>query len=115
MVFVFILCVFPCETIVRLSCVLYLLTVEKAESSFGASPAGVEYIRAVSLCSPLFRFVFLYSVSFCVSSCVPFCVPLMRLALRSARRFVLRFLSLVSPLRLVISFRFPCLPVGDSV
>ena len=62
--------------------------VEKAESSFGASPAGVNYIRAVSLCSPLFRFVFLYSVSLCVSSCVPF----MRLAHR-----------------LVIASRFHCL------
>lgn len=31
---------------------------EKAESSFGASPAGVEYIRAVSLCSPLISFRF---------------------------------------------------------
>lgn len=67
----------------RLSCVLYLLTVEKAESSFGVSPAGVEYIRTVSLCSPLFRFVFLYSVSLCVSLCVPFCVSFVRLALRA--------------------------------
>lgn len=102
MVFVFILCVFPCETIVRLSCVLYLLTVEKAESSFGASPAGVEYIRTVSLCSPLFRFVFLYSVPrlalrLAVASrpaCVPFCVSFVRLALRAV--------SFVSPWRLFL-------------
>lgn len=67
----------------RLSCVVYFLMVERAESSFGASPGGVEYIRAVSLCSPLFRFVFLYSVSPFVSSCVPFCVSFVRLVLRA--------------------------------
>ena len=82
---------FPCEAIVRLSCVVYLLTMEKAESSFGASPAGVEYIRAVSLCSPLFRFVFLYFVSPCVlpcvSLCVPFCVSLVCLVLRAVHAY----------------------------
>lgn len=67
----------------RLSCVVYFLMVEKAENSFGASPAGVEYIRAVSLCYPLFRFVFLYFVPFCVSPCVPFCVSFVRLVLRA--------------------------------
>ena len=93
-VFVFILCVFPCETIVRLSCVLYLLTVEKAESSFGASPAGVEYIRAVSLCSPLisFRFsIFRLAIASCLAS---------RFASRYASRPACR--SCVSLWRLVL-------------
>ena len=39
--FVFVLWMFPCEVILRPVCVIYYLTVEKAESSFGASPAGV--------------------------------------------------------------------------
>ena len=102
-VFVFVLWMFPYEVILRLSCVVYFLMVEKAESSFGTSPAGVEYVRAVSLCSPLF-FSFFYitsrrafrpasrfacrrssrlGVSSCVSSCVPFCVSFVRLVCAS--------------------------------
>lgn len=61
--------------------------VGKAESSFGTSPAGVEYVRAVSLCSPLF-FSFFYITS--------------RLASRPASRFACR--SCVSP----------CVPLGVS-
>lgn len=63
--------------------------VEKVESLFWASPAGVNYIRAVSPCSPLFRFVFLYAVSLCVSFLVSLCVSC-HIALRFARRFVSR-------------------------
>lgn len=86
--FVFVLCIFPCEAIVRLSCVLYFLMVEKAESSFGASPVGVEYIRTVSLCSPLISFRF------------------------SIRRFALR---LVPPSRLGVSCHTAMLCVSPYV
>ena len=51
---------FPHEAILRPFFVLYYVMVEKAESPFGTSTAGVEYIRTVLLCSPLFRFVFLF-------------------------------------------------------
>lgn len=121
--FVFILWMFPYEAIVRLSCVLYYLTVEKAESSFGASPVGVEYIRTVSLCSPLISFRFsirrfalrlvppsrLGVLCHAVLRLVPYRHAL-RLALRLAWRFVSRLVF-----RLVIAFRFPCLPVGDGI
>lgn len=66
------------------------------------SPLRAFNIRAVSFCSPLFRFVFLYSVSpwrlalpasrFASRLCVSSCVPFMRLARR-----------------LVIASRFRCL------
>ena len=50
----FVLCIPSDDIILRPSCVVYFLMVEKVESLFWASPAGVNYIRAVPSCSPLF-------------------------------------------------------------
>ena len=81
-------------------------------------------IGAVSFCSPLFRFVFLYSVSpfvsscvsfcvpFCVSPCVSPCVPSLRLvSYRSASRFASRLCvsSCVLFMRLAVASRH-CVP-----
>lgn len=85
-VFVFVLWMFPYEVILRLSCVVYFLMVEKAENSFGTSPAGVEYVRAVSLCSPLF-FSFFYITSRRASR------PASRFACRRSSRFASRLAS----------------------
>ena len=102
----------------RLSCVLYFLMVEKAESSFGASPVGVNIWAPFRSALRSSRFVFLYVVSALRSAlrlvsrlalasramptCVSFCVPL--------GVFVSRIVF-----RLVVAFRFPCLPVGDGI
>lgn len=82
---------FPYEVILRLSCVVYFLMVGKAESSFGTSPAGVEYVRAVSLCSLLF-FSFFYITSRRASRPASrfACRRSSRLASRPASRFASR-------------------------
>ena len=51
--FVSVLCISSDEAIVRLSFVLYYLTVEKVETFLGASPGGVNIYGAVSFCCSL--------------------------------------------------------------
>ena len=95
--FVFISCI-PCDdVIVRLFCVVYFPTVEKVESSYGASPGGVQYIGAVSSCSPLIPIHPLLPASPFPSFSFQYTVSV-RLAHRLARRLVMpsRFVRYVA-------------------
>lgn len=105
---------FPCEAILRLSCVLYFLMVEKVESSFGASPVGVNIWAPFRSALRSSRFVLLYVVSPCVSylssrsasRAISLCVSFVRFVLRFARRFCFLYRSCVLSLR----FAFPVCP-----
>ena len=111
---VFVLCI-PCDGVVlRLSCVVYFSTVEKAESSSGASRGGCSIYRRRFILLAAHSYPLLLPASPFPLFSFPICVPV-RLACRLASRLVVRLVSCVPlrravyravlPVRHVVSFR----------